>query len=338
LKTTTTPETAPQGIALAGTESHLDAYRATIRGATYDEVLGTLLAHLPPGSRYVRKDKNPADPRLALIELPHDNSVGIRWNKELRDAYIDLQGPESPRLIAACRELSSTVKPRDPWPQCFRTNRIDGAIDVDAPGVFEEAVQLARQAHATLYGDKPESLRPKIDQRGDWENPEKGRTLYIGSRQSILLRIYEKGKQLASVKGIKDASPHLVRIEVEAHPQDAAAFIAHNWTPLEVIATSRIAIEVVSALLGYFPTFTPYCDAGIRSPIARRLINARNVVGPLFWDLARRYDSPEAAARVLVAALSASQLTPAYSQRLIERGVSAPELMNLLGLHDSPED
>jgi hypothetical protein len=338
LETTTTHPTVGQEWPIAATEGHLDAYRGTIRGATYDEVIGTLLAHLPAGSRYVRKDKNPADPRLALIELPHDNAVGIRWNKELRDAYIDLQGPESPRLIAAARDLASIIKPRDPWPQCFRTSRIDGAIDIDAPGVFEEAVSLARNAHATLYADKPEQLRPKIDQRGDWESPERGRTLYIGSRQSVLLRIYEKGKQLRYVKGVPDASLNLTRIEVEAHPQDAASFVAHNWTPIEVIATSRVAMEVISGLLGYFPTFTPYCDAGIRSPIARRLINARNVVGPLFWDLARRYDSPEAAARVLVAALSASQLTPARSERLIERGVSAPELQEILGLYPSPED
>lgn len=56
---------------------------------------------------------------------------------------------------------------------------------------------------------------PNVEQAGNWIRPNgKGRTLYIGSRDSgKLLRIYEKGLQLAG--GFHDQFPNWVRVELE---------------------------------------------------------------------------------------------------------------------------
>lgn len=334
--------TPPPEWALVASEGRLDAFRATVRGIRYDSVVEALLSLAGPRARYVRKDKNHADPRLALIERPGDNSIGIRWDSARSDAYVDLQGPDCPRVIAACVELNEKHRPRAPWPQVFRTTRIDGALDVDEAGAFERAVSTALAQHEALYGQLPLNRRPRISYAGNWHESNAhplgtGRTLYIGSRDTTLLRIYEKGKQLRDEKGVADASPHHVRIEVESHPADAAAFEAHTWHPLGIIGTSRIAIAVVGELLGAFPTFTKSRDHGTRSTTARKLMALRASYAGLFWELAHLHDSTEIAARMMATALSASHLTPALAQTLIERGVSAPELMVLAPLSASPE-
>jgi len=312
----------------------LDAFRCTVRGVPYDDVVGAILSHLEPSAEYVRKDKGHDVPKLAIIKRRDDNAVGIRWDSSRSDAYLDLQGPDAPRLVAACLELAEAHRPRDPWPQVFRTTRIDAAIDLDEAGAFDRAVVVALKAHADLYGHLPLNRRPPIAHAGNWDpsnarDDGTGRTIYIGSRDSTLLRIYEKGKQLRDVKGVVDASPHHVRIEVECHPADAAAFEAHAWSPLEVIGTSRVAIEVVRELLGCFPSFTKSRDHGTRSNVVRKLMACRHAYATLFWELARRYDSTEHAARIIAAVLSASHLTPAVVQSILERGMSAPELLAL---------
>lgn len=318
-------------------EARLDAYRGTVRGVPYTQVVEAILARCEPSAEYVRKDKNHENPRLALIKRRDENTIGIKWDAGRSDAYIDLQGPDAPRLIAACLDLAEQHRPRAPWPIVFRTTRIDGALDLDEAGAFDRAVEIAMRTHVELYGHLPLNRRPTITHAGNWDPSNAhpggtGRTLYIGSRDSTLLRIYEKGKQLRDLKGVTDASPHHVRIEVESHPADAAAFEAHTWSALDIIGTSHVAIHVVRELLGYFPTFTKSRDHGTRSTTVRKLLAIRNAYAALFWELAHRHDSTEVAARIIATALSASHLTPSQVQTIIERGISAPELLVLAKL------
>lgn len=327
---------SPPDWGLVATESRLDAFHFTARGIQYNDIVDAILEQLPPGSKYVRKGKNPDTPNLALIEVPHDNNVGIRWNRDWSDCYVDVQGPLSVTLHGIAKDLAASYPPTavSKWPQSIRVRRMDGCIDFDDPGIFDRAVAAAR-THVDGYTGL---RKPKVDQRGDWVNPVDGRTLYVGSREYVLLRIYEKGKQLRSVKGILDASEHHIRVEVETHPADAAAFDALHWDAPTVLRTSLTAINVLLHLGASLPGFVRSRDNGTRSSTVRKLMAARASYGPLFWDLARKMDSTEAAARALVAALSASQLTPEGCQRLVEHGVSAPELRNILGLHCNAED
>lgn len=95
----------------------------------------------------------------------------------------------------------------------FHYTRVDIAHD------FLGGEYTVDQALATYYagGFTNAYTRPKIRKEGDdWDNDtNKGRTLYIGSRDSSrLLRFYEKGKQL------KMADSPWVRCELELRSRD----------------------------------------------------------------------------------------------------------------------
>lgn len=101
--------------------------------------------------------------------------------------------------------------------------RIDLAHDVLNSNFL--TVDLFNEIHSNggfTKGGRP----PDIEYRGNWKNPNgKGRTLYIGSRQSDkFCRIYEKGKQLG------DSDSNWLRIEVEYKAKDI-------YIPLSVLLT-----------------------------------------------------------------------------------------------------
>jgi DNA relaxase NicK len=101
------------------------------------------------------------------------------------------------------------------WPS-HRLQRADIAEDYSEPGVWETMSD---------YGlHLAEQFALKIDQRGDWNRDDKmgkGRTLYVGSRQSLAyLRIYEKGKEKAVRSGGEITDPDHVRAEAEIKPQN----------------------------------------------------------------------------------------------------------------------
>jgi len=77
----------------------------------------------------------------------------------------------------------------------FKITRVDLAHD-DLSGLYTNIDWFNKQH--TIGGFTNGGRSPSAEHRGDWKKPNgKGRTLYIGSRQSSkLCRIYEKGKQL----------------------------------------------------------------------------------------------------------------------------------------------
>lgn len=92
--------------------------------------------------------------------------------------------------------------------------RIDLAHDILTRSYL--TIDLFNEIHAKggfSKGGRP----PEIEHRGNWKRPNgKGRTLYIGSRQSDkFCRIYEKGKQLG------DSESPWLRVEVEYKSNNA---------------------------------------------------------------------------------------------------------------------
>jgi phage replication initiation protein len=95
--------------------------------------------------------------------------------------------------------------------------------------------------------------RPSVEKRGDWINEnDKGRTLYIGKRQSgKLLRIYEKGLQLGG--GFSTLFSNWVRVELELHneqrdlPWDIllkpGSYLAGSYPALQTICTEQEVLE-----------------------------------------------------------------------------------------------
>lgn len=70
-----------------------------------------------------------------------------------------------------------------------RATRLDSCLDQDEPGAFDRLVGICL--------DVKKAHRLKGSKAGDWDDyPEDGRTLYLGSTQSVCrLRLYEKGRQ-----------------------------------------------------------------------------------------------------------------------------------------------
>lgn len=127
-----------------------------------------------------------------------------------------------------------------------RPTRIDHAVDVQAPGLFDQlhayAVQLCKEH------------RLRGAPAGDWVTPDAGRTFYLGSRKSqVSVRIYEKGLKYARDLGLF-VTPELrdwVRIELEFHPQtEAAKQLAVSVTGPQLwgstLWTDQLAREVLS--------------------------------------------------------------------------------------------
>lgn len=122
--------------------------------------------------------------------------------------------------------------------------RADVAVDFDEPGVYADLTSV-------LIG-VAESHRLKKACLGDWIAPSdpKGRTLYIGSRQSpVMARLYEKGKTLVDVR------PDLARLELEIKPKRIAArrqyvtlsardlVFCNAWTTALFVALSGVSYE-----------------------------------------------------------------------------------------------
>ncbi len=81
----------------------------------------------------------------------------------------------------------------------FKITRVDLAHD-DLNGDYTD-VDWFNNQHTIGGFTRGAGRPPSVEYRGDWKKPNgKGRTLYLGSRQSSkFCRIYEKGKQLGDV-------------------------------------------------------------------------------------------------------------------------------------------
>jgi hypothetical protein len=120
-----------------------------------------------------------------------------------------------------------------------RPSRIDSAIDLVAPDLFDQLLTLARN-FKRRYGIRLDIAGAEV------EDLDRGTTIYLGSRQSqCFVRIYQKGLQLAELQGlsgddIPDELRNLVRIELEFKPQkDKAKKIASVASATEVWGLSQ---------------------------------------------------------------------------------------------------
>jgi len=120
--------------------------------------------------------------------------------------------------------------------------RADSAADYDAPGAWDRLHQTA----LTFADDRD----LKVGQAGDWHRGKDGRTLYVGSMSSaVFLRVYEKGLEQRS-KGIADASPDWVRVELSVKPLKDSRMVAASVTPSELWGFSRWSRDLLREIEG----------------------------------------------------------------------------------------
>lgn len=134
--------------------------------------------------------------------------------------HVRVQGFYSSQVVDVLRGL---------WPS-HSVSRVDVAIDFDGPGCWDKLAavcdRIARDGGLTwnTYGDFRED-RDKM----------KGRTIYVGSRQSpLFVRLYEKGKEMLPKHRVGDPFPSLdwCRLEVEVKPKSRPMkFAASRWRP-----------------------------------------------------------------------------------------------------------
>jgi hypothetical protein len=173
-----------------------DAYTATTLAANYNQLAdlfgsGLEAKHCPG---YLQFDHQ--------IKFKDDTgqSVGsVLWGgRQGERAMIEVKGERSPEVVERLRSA---------YPH--RCTRMDSAADFDGPGAFQsllDTVMVIKVKHR-LVGER----------RGDWQHfPERGRTQYIGSTQSVTrLRLYEKGRQEEYAHLDK---PDWTRAEVQVRP------------------------------------------------------------------------------------------------------------------------
>lgn len=140
-----------------------------------------------------------------------------------------------------------------------KVSRIDSCMDFEEENLFNT---MAKEMMDFANAKKPQPL--KISMAGDWSNG-KGRTLYIGSRQSqIFIRLYEKGYETSSKLGIEVERPDWVRLEVEYKPQkEKPRRFAQSFKPDDIFRLSYLPdlmgymnIEVGDAITTYNKTYS----------------------------------------------------------------------------------
>lgn len=185
--------------------SSFDYYQASVN-ASPEHVIPALLEQYPHASVDSEKATNGYE-RAFVVHRGDHKLCRIQWGGNTGEmTQVRGTGEDAPECARAIRLL---------WPE-HRLQRADVAEDYSEPGVWETMTEYG------LY--LADQFALKIDQRGDWSRNDimgKGRTLYVGSRQSLaFLRVYEKGKEKAVRSGGEITDPDHVRAEAEIKPQN----------------------------------------------------------------------------------------------------------------------
>jgi len=131
---------------------------------------------------------------------------------------------------------------------------------------------------------------PNVEQAGNWINPTgKGRTLYIGARQSgKLLRIYEKGLQLAN--GFHEKFPNWIRVELELKNQDRTIPFEVLLRPGQYLAGAYPALANMHQVQDIIKT----AKNAAKSTFERSLETTRHQFGKHIWTQVQILGADEA--------------------------------------------
>ena len=209
-----------------------DAYTATMKGPKPDDLFQLLFDQVGISGKFNQtKGFHQFGERLSAKFADGSEAGAVSWGGKQGDlVMIEVKGEASTPVVTALRERFQ-----------HRVTRVDSCADFDAPKAFESLYRACRQvkkAHRILGG-----------KAGDWEDfPEKGRTLYLGSKSSPnRCRLYEKGLQ---VENLHLNRPNWARLELQIRPKspDAGYHFAH-LTPLEVWGAGRWSRDLAAAVL-----------------------------------------------------------------------------------------
>lgn len=229
-----------QGIDLS--QFAFDAYCATVH-AHQDLVLDVLEQALMDAGFKTFRDQGPPvrfySGNALLLDDKGHRLLSVRSGGSNPFPFVECKGVASPVVSAALREHFSHAP-----------TRIDSSADRAHPDLFARLDRLCR-VYERRFG-------VQLNRAGaDPENPDRGSTIYLGSRKSqVFVRVYQKGLKLAeelqlAAADIPDDLRNWVRIEIEFKPQKRLAKrFATTATPLAIWGTSQwtrdFAMEALS--------------------------------------------------------------------------------------------
>ena len=219
-----------------------DAYSASVFADPHHLLDYLEQALLEAGFETHRADGPPVrfyDRNALILDSNGHRLLSVRYGGQNGTPFVECKGPPS---IAVAAEL------REHFQQHF-PSRIDSAIDLRGEGVFDKLLALSRSVEASgikldLWGAEP-------------SNPDRGTTIYLGSRSSpLFVRSYQKGLKHAEEMGLSGADipddlRHWVRVELEFKPQKRPAKIrARSLSPRALWGCSpwvrRFAMDALS--------------------------------------------------------------------------------------------
>lgn len=228
--------------------------------------------------------------RLAFKDATGIEVGAVLWGGAHGDrSMIEVKGERTPEVVERLRT-------RFP----HRVTRGDACADFDAPGAWKRLLRpvLATKRKHGLYGER----------RGDWDQPEKGRTQYLGSDQSTTrLRLYEKGKQ---PEYAHLARHDWVRAEIQVRPATPAAKeqFAH-LAPSEFWGASAWSRDLAAQLLTEHVDPHPAGTVYRQSDEARKLHWMCKQYGPLLLSMLEEAGSWDLVGRNIGEAMKASDET-----------------------------
>lgn len=209
-----------------------DAYTATTEAIKSADAVGLIAGAMGYTGFKVDMGKgyHHFSDRVSFTDDSGSQFASVLWGGSHGDrVMIEVKGEATPAVVERLRS---------DFPH--RCTRVDSCADFDAPRAFERLYRQCRQvkrAHKIIGG-----------KAGDWEDfPEKGRTLYLGSKSSVArARLYEKGKQQEYSHLNR---PDWARLEVQVRPaKDAKAEFA-TLSPIEVWGAARWTRELAALAL-----------------------------------------------------------------------------------------
>lgn len=222
-----------------------DAYTATLTGPKTDDLMQILFDQVGLNATfYETKGFHNFGKRLAIKDGNGHEFGAVQYGGHHGDLLMfEVKGEHSQKAVEALRARFE-----------HRVTRVDSCADFDAPGSFKRLLKPCTEVKKArgIMGGKA----------GDWDDfPEKGRTLYLGSKASpVRLRLYEKGLQAEYAHLNR---PNWVRIEAQVRPKAKTAGEAFSkLDPIAVWGAGRwtrdIAAKVLEAHVDPHPAGTTY--------------------------------------------------------------------------------
>lgn len=217
--------------------------------------------------------------RLAFSDESGTEVGSVMWGGQQGErVMMEVKGERTPEVVERLRSV---------FPH--QVTRVDSCADFDAPGAFESLLGPVREVK--------DKHRVWGEQRGDWDQPEKGRTQTLGAKSSpTTLRLYEKGKQ---PEYAHLARTDWVRIEVQVRPQKEAKFAYAQLQPLEVWGASRWSRDLAAAVLRQHVDPHPAGTVYRKSDLERKLDALCRQYGPTLLELVEACGSWECAGLTL---------------------------------------